>query len=58
MADLLVELSVGLHKYSMYSGWASAARVRGLGGLTRRLALALSERQMIAIAVARNHSVI
>ena len=31
MADLMVELSVGLHKYSMYPDGTSAARVRGVG---------------------------
>ena len=57
MADLLVELSVGLHKYSMYPDGHPLLE-SAVSGLTRRLALALSERQMIAIAVARNHLVI
>lgn len=57
MADLLVELSVGLHKYSMYPDGHPLLE-SAVSGLTRRLALALSERQMIAIAVARNHLVL
>jgi hypothetical protein len=57
MADLMVELSVGLHKYSMYPNGHPLLE-SAVSGLTRRLTLALSERQMIAIAVARNHLVI
>ena len=57
MADLMVELSVGLHKYSMYPDGHPLLE-SAVSGLTRRLALALAERQMIAIAVARNHLVI
>lgn len=57
MADLMVELSVALHKYSMYPDGHPLLESAVLG-LTRRLALALSERQMIAIAVARNHLVV
>jgi hypothetical protein len=57
MADLMVELSVGLHKYSMYPDGHPLLE-SAVSGLTRRLALALTERQMIAIAVARNHLVI
>ncbi len=57
MADLLVELSVALHKYSMYPDGHPLLET-AVTGLTRRLSLALSERQMIAIAVARNHLVV
>ena len=57
MADLMVELSVGLHKYSMYPDGHPLLE-SAVSGLTRRLALALAELQMIAIAVARNHLVI
>jgi hypothetical protein len=57
MADLLVELSVALHKYSMYPDGHPLLE-SAVSGLTRKLALALVERQMIAIAVARNHLVI
>ena len=57
MADLMVELSVGLHKHSMYPDGHPLLE-SAVSGLTRRLALVLSERQMIAIAVARNHLVI
>jgi hypothetical protein len=57
MSDLMVELSVGLHKYSMYPNGHPLLE-SAVSGLTRRLTLALSERQMIAIAVARNHLVI
>jgi len=57
MADLMVELSVALHKYSMYPDGHPLLE-SAVSGLTRRLALALVERQMIAIAVARNHLVI
>jgi hypothetical protein len=57
MADLMVELSVGLHKYSMYPDGHPLLE-SAVSGLTRRLTLALAERQMIAIAVARNHLVI
>jgi hypothetical protein len=57
MADLMVELSVGLHKYSMYPDGHPLLE-SAVSGLTRRLALALAERQMISIAVARNHLVV
>jgi hypothetical protein len=57
MADLMVELSVGLHKYSMYPD-GHPLLDSAVSGLTRKLSLALAERQMIAIAVARNHLVI
>jgi hypothetical protein len=57
MADLMVELSVGLHKYSMYPDGHPLLE-SAVTGLTRRLTLVLAERQMIAIAVARNHLVI
>jgi hypothetical protein len=57
MADLLVELSVALHKYSMYPDGHPLLE-SAVSGLTRKLALALVERQMIAFAVARNHLVI
>jgi hypothetical protein len=57
MADLMVELSVALHKYSMYPDGHPLLESAVLG-LTRKLTLALSERQMIAIAVARNHLVV
>ncbi|MEP7065997.1 MAG: hypothetical protein ABI889_08205 [Gemmatimonadota bacterium] len=57
MADLLVELSVALHKYSMYPDGHPLLE-SAVAGLTRRLGLVLSERQMIAIAVARNHLVV
>lgn len=57
MADLMVELSVALHKYSMYPDGHPLLE-SAVVGLTRRLTLALSERQMIAIAVARNHLVV
>ncbi|MBK5188489.1 MAG: hypothetical protein JJD97_09590, partial [Gemmatimonadaceae bacterium] len=57
MADLMVELSVGLHKYSMYPDGHPLLE-SAVSGLTRRLSLALAERQMIAIGVARNHLVI
>jgi hypothetical protein len=57
MADLMVELSVALHKYSMYPDGHPLLE-SAVSGLTRRLAVALVERQMIAIAVARNHLVI
>jgi hypothetical protein len=57
MADLMVELSVALHKYSMYPDGHPLLE-SAVSGLTRRLTLALVERQMIAIAVARNHLVV
>lgn len=57
MADLMVELSVGLHKYSMYPDGHPLLE-SAVSGLTRRLALVLAERPMIAIAVARNHLVV
>ncbi len=57
MADLMVELSVGLHKYSMYPDGHPLLE-SAVSGITRRLSLVLAERQMIAIAVARNHLVI
>ncbi len=57
MADLIVELSVGLHKYSMYPDGHPLLE-SAVSGLTRRLTLMLAERQMIAIAVARNHLVV
>ncbi|HEV7706312.1 MAG TPA: hypothetical protein VGO46_18585 [Gemmatimonadaceae bacterium] len=57
MADLMVELSVGLHKYSMYPDGHPLLE-SAVSGITRRLALVLAERQMIAIAVARNHLVV
>ncbi|HLB10873.1 MAG TPA: hypothetical protein VK617_15140, partial [Gemmatimonadaceae bacterium] len=57
MADLMVELSVALHKYSMYPDGHPLLE-SAVSGLTRRLTVALVERQMIAIAVARNHLVV
>ena len=57
MADLMVELSVGLHKYSMYPDGHPLLE-SAVSGLTRRLSLALAARQMISIAVARNHLVV
>ncbi len=57
MADLMVELSVGLHKYSMYPDGHPLLE-SAVSGITRRLSLVLAERQMIAIAVARNHLVV
>ena len=53
----MVELSVGLHKYSMYPDGHPLLE-SAVSGITRRLSLVLVERQMIAIAVARNHLVI
>jgi uncharacterized membrane protein YgcG len=57
MADLMVELSVGLHKYSMYPDGHPLLE-SAVSGITRRLQLVLAEKQMIAIAVARNHLVV
>lgn len=57
MADLMVELSVALHKYSMYPDGHPLLE-SAVSGLTRRLALVLSERQILSIAVARNHLVV
>ena len=53
----MVELSVALHKYSMYPDGHPLLE-SAVSGLTRRLTVALVERQMIAIAVARNHLVV
>jgi hypothetical protein len=57
MADLMVELSVALHKHSMYPDGHPLLE-SAVAGLGRRLSLALAERRMISIGVARNHLVV
>src|SRR5947207_9881877 len=57
LADFLIELSIALHKHSMYpEGHPSLAPAAA--GLTRRAALLLEDRATISLGVARNQLVI
>src|SRR2546429_9344599 len=57
LADFLIELSIALHKHSMYpEGHPSLAPAAA--GLTRRAALLLEDRATVSLGVARNQLVI
>ncbi len=57
LADFLIELSIALHKHSMYpEGHPSLAPAAA--GVTRRAALLLEDRATVSLGVARNQLVI